>query len=428
MNIPSSAISIASAGLLAATLAMPASAANVGTDIADAFKNGKFNVDFRYRYEFVDQDSLDDDANASTIRSRLVFQSAEYKDFSVNLGLDDLRTIGNGNYNSTRNGQGAYPTVADPKGTEVNIASLVWTGLDGVKVEAGRQRIKRGNLRFIGNVGWRQNEQTYDAASVSYDITDDINVYYGFVGEVKRIFGPDDPNAANQPAGSISSDSHLVDTNWKILPLLNVSAYGYFLDLDDDSGSAANEANLSSDTYGLRVTGKGEFSDNLSFTYAAEYANQQDAGDSVLDLDEDYTLLEAGLGMGIFSTTLGYEILTGSGNAANGAFQTPLATLHKFNGWADQFLSTPIGGLEDMYLKASVKALGGTFSAAYHDFSQETGSSDYGTEIDLKAKWKFLENYSVLVGFALFDVDDEGLRPGPGSDIDKVWVQLGASF
>jgi hypothetical protein len=409
---------------------MPASAANVGTDIADAFKEGKFNVDFRYRYEFVDQDNIDNDANASTIRTRLVFKSAEYKDFFVTLNLDDLRTIGQGNYNSTRNGKTDYPTVADPKGTDLNLASLTWTGLDGASIVAGRQRIKRGNLRYIGNVGWRQNEQTYDAASIDYKITDKLSAFFGYVGEVKRIFGPDDAGPG-QPAGSMSSDSYILDGTYAFAPLFNLTAYGYLLEFDDEPGNTANEAALSNETYGLRLTGKGDFGDNLSFNYAAEYANQKDHEDNPNDYDEDYSLLEAGLGFGVFGTTLGYEVLTGSG--ANGeSFQTPLATLHKFNGWADQFLSTPAGGLEDMYLKASAKLLGGTFSAAYHDFSQETGSADYGSEIDFKANWKFMENYSVLVGFAMFSVDDEGLRNGPGagpqSDVDKVWVQLGASF
>ncbi|MCP4001949.1 MAG: alginate export family protein [Gammaproteobacteria bacterium] len=414
MNIPSNAVSLASAGLIAATLAMPASAANVGTDIADAFKNGQFNVDFRYRYEFVDQDSFADDANASTLRTRLVFKSAEYKDFFVTINMDDVRTIGNGNYNSTRNGKTGYPVVADPKGTDLNLASVTYTGLDGGTIVAGRQRIIRGNSRFIGNVGWRQNEQTYDAATIDYAVTDKLQVFYGYVGEVKRIFGPDE----GTPAASWNSDSHLINASYVFSPLFNLSAYAYLLDFDEAPAS-------SSETYGIRLDGKGDFSDDLSFTYALEYADQGDYKDNPADYSESYYLLEAGLGMGIFGATAGYEVLSGDGTDS---FQTPLATLHKFNGLADQFLTTPVGGLEDMYLKATAKALGGSFMVVYHDFSQETGSADYGSEIDFIAKWKFLENYSVLAGFGLFDVDNNAPATGPQNDVDKIWLQLGASF
>ena len=37
----------------------------------------------------------------------------------------------------------------------------------------------------------------------------------------------------------------------------------------------------------------------------------------------------------------------------DGQLQTPLATLHAFNGWADMFLTTPANGLQDLYFRAS---------------------------------------------------------------------------
>ena len=45
---------------------------------------------------------------------------------------------------------------------------------------------------------------------------------------------------------------------------------------------------------------------------------------------------------------MGIEILA---NDKETSFATPLATLHKFNGFADQFLATPSQGLEDKFLK-----------------------------------------------------------------------------
>ena len=42
-----------------------------------------------------------------------------------------------------------------------------------------------------------------------------------------------------------------------------------------------------------------------------------------------------------------------------------------------------------MFLKATANVLGGKLAVVYHDFAQETGSADYGTEIDFKASWKF---------------------------------------
>ena len=64
-------------------------------------------------------------------------------------------------------------------------------------------------------------------------------------------------------------------------------------------------------------------------------------------------------------------------------FSTPLATLHKFNGWSDQFLTTPKEGLVDLYASISGKAFGGGWTVALHDFSADESSEsvdDLGSE------------------------------------------------
>ena len=125
-----------------------------------------------------------------------------------------------------------------------------------------------------------------------------------------------------------------------------------------------------------------------------------------------------GRNMGSNSVTKHSRAVASSGES----FQTPLATLHKFNGWADVFLVTPPGGLEDLYIQGTAKALGGKFSLIYHDFSAQTGGSDYGNELDFVASWSFMKNYSVLAKFALFDGDSSI------PDINKFWLMLSANF
>ena len=92
--------------------------------------------------------------------------------------------------------------------------------------------------------------------------------------------------------------------------------------------------------------------------------------------------------------TLVYELL-GSDNGV-AAFQTPLATGHIFNGFADVFLVIPPTGLQDFYgeLKYKVPAnAGGPFStfggllliAQYHEFRSAVQDLDYGSEFDFYA-------------------------------------------
>jgi len=381
-------------------------------DLASALENSSINLNFRYRYEYVDQASLSDNANASTLRTRLVYKSGEFKNTFLTLNMDDIRPIVGSDFNDTRNGKAQYPVVADPKGTDINLASLTFTGLDGGTIVLGRQRIIRENARFIGNVGWRQNEQTYDSASIDYALTDKLQVFYAYVDGVERIFGPDDA-APPAPSADLDSNTSLLDVAYTFGPELRLAGYGYLIDLEDAPAS-------SSRTVGARLTGS--VGDDVKVSYTAEFAQQQDYKDNANDYDENYYHLVAGVDTAQFGFKVGYEVLGGSG-AAGESFQTPLATAHKFNGLADLFLSTPAGGLEDAYISATAKILGGDYTVVYHDFSQETGSASYGTEIDFIAKWSVLENYSVLAGFGLFDSKD-----GFKSDTDKVWLMLTADF
>lgn len=401
---------------LGLVLCVPVSGAqDLGTEIADAFKNGSFNVAFRYRYEFVDQDSISKDANASTFRTRLVYQTAPLHDFFITVNMDDLRPVIGSDFNDTRNGKTQYPVVVDPKGTDLNLASITFTGLEDGKIVLGRQRINRENQRFVGTVAWRQNEQTFDSLSIDYAFTDKFKAFYGYVDQVKRIFGPDD----GVPAATLSSDSHLIDASYAFAPLLKLTGYAYLLDFN-------NAASFSSQTLGVRLTGKQDLGGDLNFSYAAEFAAQQDYKDNPNNYDEGYYVVEAGLDWAKFGFKLGYEVLEGNGMSGE-AFQTPLGTNHKFNGRADLFLVTPDTGLEDIYIQGTAKGFGGKFSLVYHDFGPQTGGGDYGSEVDFIATWSFLEHYSVWASLALFDVDSNS-PISAHSDTSKFWLMLSANF
>ncbi len=420
--------------VMAATAALgiavwaPASAAeNFGSDIVDSFKNGEFDVNLRYRYEFVDQsDNGKRDANASTLRTRLVFRTAKWNDLDITINMDDVRPIVANNFNDTRNGKTQYQTVADPRGTDLNIAALTYSGLKNTQFILGRQRITRGDHRFIGNVGWRQNEQTYDAISANYK--DEVfSASYAYIDRVKRIFGPEAPPAGTiQPAATITanawkSDSHLLDAAYTLNNALSVAVYGYFLDFK--SALAA-----SNQTIGIRFSGAPKIAEDWTINYVAEYAAQEDYGVNQNKYSADFMRASLGFKWKWLGVTAGYELLEADGGAGV-AFQTPLATLHAMNGWADKFLATPAGGLEDVTIAASAKVSKGTLKLVYHDYSADIGGVDYGTEIDFVAKWPIAKNYSVLGKLALYDADTNAPAAGGlNQDTEKVWLMMTAAF
>jgi hypothetical protein len=307
------------------------------------------------------------------------------------------------------------PIVTDPKGTDLNQALIKYTGFEDTEIVLGRQRINRINQRFIGGVGWRQNEQTFDSISIAHSFTDRFDAYYSYIAEVRRIFGPD----SGVPAAELNSNINLLDASYDFGSKAKLFGYAYLMDFDDADA-------LSNISVGARLTGTFELQESLGFNYAGEFAYQEDYGDNPVAYHANYYLLEASLDWTSVSLKVGYEVLEG-GNAPGKAFRTPLATLHIFQGRADEFVvpgtfGTPADGVRDLYLIATVKALKGRFVLAYHDFGSDINSSALGAELDFEASWSFADHYSVLLGFATYDADTFSF------DSQKTWLMLTAAF
>ncbi|WP_374323685.1 alginate export family protein [Aquipseudomonas alcaligenes] len=386
--------------------------------LSDLFTQGKPILDARYRFENVDQNNDLRDANAQTLRTRAGFQSGKWYGLSGLIEVDNVSRIGDEAYNSTRNGQKEYAVVADPDGTEVNQALLRYDHKFGSAV-LGRQRINLDNQRFIGSVAWRQNEQTFDGALTQLKPLDGLTLSYAYLDQVNTVFGPENGRYDNltNPA-NIDGHSHLINAQYVFMPELTATAYSYLLDLDNIAvAPTAAEGTLSSQTSGLRLNGV-----VAGVSYALEYAQQKDYGDNPLELDSEYYLAELGYTIKGVQLKAGYEVLGGDNGSGNRAFQTPLATKHAFQGWADQFLTTPADGIEDAYVGVTAPLLGGTLQAWYHDFATEQGSDDYGNEIDLSYAHPIpgVKGLVGLVKYATYDSDDKARTV----DTDKVWLQL----
>ena len=399
---------------VACTLAAPAllsPAASVADDkLAQAITGGEAQLAFRYRYEFVDQDGFDDNAKASTLKLRLNYQTAAWEGWSGLVELDDVIEVLVKDFNS---GAGTsdpdrdrYPVVADPDGPDLNQLYLQFAPDDNTRARLGRQRILLDDQRFVGGVGWRQNEQTYDALSINYDGWQNTSVFYSYVANVARIFG------SRVPAGNHEQDTHLLNVRVSLDENLKVVGYAYLIDNDDAPSFSTN-------TYGIRAEG-GIMLGSGRLNLLGELAIQSDAGNAPEGYDTDYFRLQAIWKLDAFSAGLGFESL-GSDNGQG--FQTPLATLHAFNGWADQFLGTPADGLEDVYLRIGYKRQPWVFQARWHNFDAEASGESYGSEIDLSAKRALGKRYDLLFKFASFDSDSPDFV-----DVTKAWLMVSARF
>ena len=376
--------------------------AGLSTDsLGYALVKGTPWIDLRYRYENVSQDGFAQDAYASTIRTKIGYKTALWNGFQVAIEGENIKALGADHYNSTTNGKTQFPIVSDPEDTLLNQLYISYQGLPKTNITVGRQLINLDNQRFIGSVDWRQNDQTFDAASISSQFIDKASIYYAYLRKINRITGPSATN------GSYESDSHIVNASYEFAPFLKLTAYDYALDFNDAASSSSN-------TYGARATGKYAVNSDLSLIYAGEFAHQVDYGSNTANYDANYYLIEPGISWNGFTAKLGYEVLEGDGTATH-AFQTPLATLHAFNGWADKFLTTPANGLEDRYVSLGYKVpvgpqyLKGTeLTVAYHDYQANHTNSDYGTEWDANIQQTFYDHYTLGLKFADYSADTFG--------------------
>jgi len=391
------------------TTSLPAIAAD---NLGESFTQGKFGYSFRWRLENVDQDPLPHDATAIPLRARINFHTADLYGFSAKAEFDYVFNFGVETFNAgggnTPNPPG-YPVIADPGGEDLNQLFLQYKSKFGGQFRIGRQRIIYDNARFVGNVGWRQNEQTYDSFSFGHKTGNGWNFQYAYVDKVNRIFGND------VPAGEHEQNTNLFNISYDVKDVGKLT--GYYYDIDNEDA-----ANLSNKTWGLRFSGKlGD--DGPAIGYTLEYAHQTDNADNPVAYKADYWRGDLSAGFNWATVYIGYESLGGSDSEPGQAFRTPLATLHAFNGWADKFLTTPHAGLNDAFIGAKGKLGQWNWNVLYHNFTAQSGSADYGSEIDGSIARKFKENYGVLFKAASFSTDS----PAYG-DTTKIWVQLTADF
>ncbi len=365
--------------------------------------------DLRLRHEHVDDEAFADTADAATARLRLGLRGRFGEHWRALLEGEGLANAGD-NYNSGTNGRTTAPAVIDPEAAELNQAWVAWTS-PTVTATLGRQRLLFDNQRFdnqrwIGNVGWRQNEQTFDALSLEVHPTDAWTLRYAWLDKVHRVASDE---ARDPLARERALSTHLLSGAWTHG---RQQWTGYAWLHDDRDVATASTA-----TWGARWTGTLERAP-LTWGWTLEYARQRDHADNPLSFSHAYWRVEPSLQASGVTWKLGHEHLGGDGRHA---LQTPLATLHAFNGWADKFLVTPARGLDDRYLAVSGQWRTLAWAAAWHDYRPDTsggGVDRYGREWNLSLSRPLSKQWTGLLKAADYRADDFA------RDTRKLWVQL----
>ncbi len=402
--------------------------------ISDQIGAGKLILEVRARYETVDQThtaTLLDKANAFTVRTRLGWETAEWKGLKGLVEFEDVRQAGPEHYavnvpgaaTPPLNGadKARYPIVNDPDVTELNRAQLTWTPSAALQITAGRQRILLDDQRFIGNVGWRQDEQTFDAVRADVALGR-FKATYAYVSHINRILGE---------LRDWDSDSHLFNATWSPAEALRLQGFVYALDF-------GNSAINSSITKGAKASGK-TWLGLYQLTYNASWARQSDYHHNTPDFSLDYFGADLAATFDIYTAKISYESLEGDGTRG---FTTPLATVHAFNGWSDAFVSPGgnksfVDGLEDLNVSLNVKPrfratyfFNTDLVARYHDFDDQRTGANLGHEWDLQFTAAITTKLSVQLKYADFQrvkTVPVGTAAPPASRT-KTWLTLEYKF
>jgi hypothetical protein len=423
-----------SAALLSLSVISHSALADVTKEVEDALnfyhygKNGAVKVDLNYRYENVNQDIVPNPllngrplanaqqpktANANTVRLRAGLLSPVFyglQGYAEYEGVYGLQT----DYNSTLNGKAGFSTIADPYKNEVSQLWLSYAGIPDTLIKGGRQRIKLDDDRFIGNVGWRQLEQTYDSVLITHNNQQlfGLTVNVGYIGNVKTFTSTTE-----------NINAPILNLNYKLGDYGSLVGYGYWLGYTEPENYAK-----SNQTYGLRVTNYQKpgdslkISDNYGLVYTAEWSIQKD----YINSPQNYTVNRYNLmgGFTAYNFTFQGAMEQLDGVGPNKAFITPLGTNHAFQGWADLFLVTPKDGIRDVFgtVIATFDQGNVAVTGVYHDFYDDTGSIHYGNEWDFMASKKFGKHYTILAKYAYYNADQYS------TDTQKIWVQGNINF
>jgi len=398
---------LAAAGAMAAAPvpATPASSpASSPAPAASAVAPTGWTVNLRYRYEGVDDEAFARNADAHTARIRAGYSFVFDGGWSALLEGEGVAEL-NSRFNSGANGETGYPLVGDARALEINQAWVDWRGA-ALGTRIGRQMIVLDNGRFFANGVWRHNMQTFDAVQAQWRPAAawDVQAYY--LDAVQRSAGN---NARNRLARERDLDGRLLRVA-RTVPGGNVAAYGFWVE-DEDVRSASTR------TLGLRWASAWALDATWRMGLTLEAATQQPWADAAGGRT-GYALVEPRLERGPLVFRAGFERL-GAGDGR--AFQTAFGSLHAFNGWADQFTTTPINGLEDRYLSVqgafTLAGKAATWQVRGHDFQSDHGA-DYGTEWNASLGLTMRPGLAALVKLADYESD------GFARDTRKLWFQL----
>lgn len=358
----------------------------------EAISGGKLTFNLRPRYEQATQDGRLERGQALTNRTLLGWRTLSFHGFSVYAEAIDVARLGAQHYNDAPTISATYPTIADPENTDINQIYLDYAGISDTRIRLGRQSLKLDNVRYIGNVEFRQVMQVLNGLWIENRSVRNVEFNYGHFVRVKNIF-----------AVQRQTRLDLVRVSWTFMPESQITGFAYFQD-QPITGQATGLADNSNRVIGVRANGAIPLNEHWKLPFTLELAKQDAWADGSDAIDARYWRAGVGVQRGRTYLRVDREVL--GSNANRYAFQTPLGTNHLFQGWTDQFLTTPRQGIRDTFLSAGGVVSGVQLSTEFHDFRSDFGHQKLGEEWNAAVSYAFSKRITGKLEYARFREGD----------------------
>lgn len=369
---------------------------------------GRINLDYRLRWELFELDNGSPNRDGFSHRLRYGYRTPSVYGFTAMVEGESLWAISEKDE--------IHPLDESGTGTDWNQLWLAYSFRDKANIKLGRQLYTLDDHRFIGHVGWRQNIQTFDAITGSVTAIDRLKLNAFYFDAVNRVTGVNDE----------FDGAWGLNASYRLGEQLKIVGFYYAMEVATRQtlGRAIN-----SDTLGARISGKLDSQQGVTFNYFASYAYQSDGDNTPASYDLSYLAGDINATFNRLTLGGGIEILEGDGVSG---FSTPLATVHKFSGFADVFLplaSTSIpSGLNDYYVYVGYKIPIGQrkslpIKLVFHYFDANDVSTNYGHEIDLVASYAFNKYMKVIGKFGHYSTDSANSGLGAGG-FDKTMATM----
>ena len=376
-------------------------------DYAQAQKNNWiFQNDVRLRLENANSEPNERSAQVLSLRVRPSVELSIAEAIDIVAEVDGIVVLSHSAENQDSVVHSALQ-IPDEDTLELSRFQLSYAPSDIFRLKVGRQRIEHGDERILGSSNFRQNQQTYDALTTHFDVHAGASIEAGYIWQVNR-FVP-----ARRDEGTLDGDSYFARLNVPT-SLGQLDIFLYDLDLDS-KGLVA----IRSDTLGLSLNGQ-IYREDLGLLWQIGAAQQNTSGNR-----SNYFQTRVSAEWTDFTAAVQFEHL--GSNQDGVSFQTPLATLHKFQGGVDVFSQTPREGLQDTQA----------------EFSWRIGSASHFRGVNAKVQFNhfqaansdtlFGREYGLSVGGTLqdtrFSVAIASYREnGFSTDVDRVWLTISRRF